>query len=74
MTPHEQAARKDSSAFLHKPTQDADLEAEIAAHLEMAIEENLARGMSPAEARRLAMIQFGGMDVAKSSIGRREGL
>ena len=43
-----------SSAF------DRDLDAEIATHLEFAIEENLQRGLSPAEARREAMVQFGG--------------
>jgi hypothetical protein len=31
---------------------DAELDAEMAAHLELAIEENLQRGMPPEEARR----------------------
>jgi predicted permease len=52
-------------AFVRKPVLDADLEEEIAAHLEMAIEENMARGLSPAEARRVALIGFGGIDQAK---------
>ena len=39
---------------------DTDLDAEVAAHLELAIEENLQRGMSPAEARRQALLKFGG--------------
>ncbi len=33
-------------AFIGKPRLDADLDAELAAHLEMAIEDNLARGLS----------------------------
>src|SRR5208337_2763715 len=51
---------------LFRPTQlDQDLEAEMASHLELAIEENLRSSMSPAEARRQALIQFGGTQQAK---------
>jgi hypothetical protein len=35
-----------------KPPLDAHLEAEIAAHIEMAIEENIQRGLTPQEAHR----------------------
>lgn len=52
-------------SFFRKPQRDADLEAEIAAHLEMAIEENLQRGLTPVEARRQALIRFGGIEPAK---------
>ncbi len=48
-------------AFLRKAPLDADLDAELAAHLEFAIEDNLRRGMSPMEARRQALIRFGGV-------------
>jgi predicted permease len=51
--------------FFDKPPLDADLEAEIAAHIEMAIEENIQRGLTPLEARRQALIRFGGIDLAK---------
>jgi predicted permease len=53
------------SSFFRKPHLEADLEAEIAAHLEMAIEENLRRGLTPLEARRQALVRFGGMDLVK---------
>jgi putative ABC transport system permease protein len=43
---------------------DKDLDAELAAHLELAIEENLQRGLSPEEARRQALIRFGGKQQA----------
>ena len=43
---------------------DTELDAEMAAHLELAIEENLQRGMPPEEARRQALIRFGGMEQA----------
>ena len=44
---------------------DDDLDAEIAAHLDLAIEENLMRGMSAKEARRQALLRFGGARQAK---------
>ena len=53
------------SAFFRKPQLDADLEAELAAHLDLAIEENLERGMPPNEARRRALIGIGGIEQAK---------
>jgi len=52
-------------AFFRKRALDADLDAELAAHLEMAIEDNLARGLSFDESRRLALISIGGMEQAK---------
>src|SRR5215472_5997465 len=44
---------------------DRDLDAEMCAHLEFAIVENLERGLSPAEARRQALLRFGGSRQAK---------
>jgi predicted permease len=52
-------------AFFVKPALDADLEAEIAAHIDFAVEENLRRGLTPLEARRQALIRFGAVDTAK---------
>ena len=43
---------------------DKDLKAEMASHLEMAMEENLKAGMDPEEARRRARIDFGGTEQA----------
>jgi len=51
--------------FFRKERMDTDLDAEIAAHLEFAIEENVKRGMSAEEARRQALIRFGGVEQAK---------
>jgi predicted permease len=61
-------------SFFRKPALDADLEAEIAAHLEMAIEENIQRGLTPLEARRQAFIRFGGVDLAKDKQREARGL
>ncbi len=44
---------------------DRELDAEMASHLEMAIEENMRRGLSREEARREAMVQFGGVQQAR---------
>jgi predicted permease len=44
---------------------DADLDAELAAHLEMSIADNLRQGMSPEEARRRALVRLGGIEQAK---------
>jgi predicted permease len=43
---------------------DHDLGAEMSAHLEMAVEENVKNGMSAEEARRQALIHFGGTQQA----------
>jgi predicted permease len=41
---------------------DSELEAELASHLELAIEENIQHGMPAGEARRQALIRFGGTE------------
>src|ERR1039457_3910931 len=61
-------------SFFRKPVLDLDLEAEITAHLEMAIEENIQRGMAPVEARRQALIRFGGLEPAKEKQREARGL
>ena len=60
--------------FFGKKTRDADLEAEVATHMDLAIEENLRRGMSPQEARRQAMLRFGGVQQAKEEHRETRGL
>jgi len=44
---------------------DDDLRAEMASHLEFAVEENLRRGLSPEDARREALVRFGGVEQAR---------
>ncbi|MGE5646509.1 MAG: ADOP family duplicated permease [Acidobacteriota bacterium] len=48
-------------AFFAKSRLDDELGQEMQAHLEFAIEENLRRGLAPEEARRQALVRFGGM-------------
>ncbi len=52
-------------AFVRRSPLDADLDAELAAHLEMAIEDNIAHGLPAAEARRLALVSLGGIEQAR---------
>ncbi|HEX3471671.1 MAG TPA: ABC transporter permease, partial [Silvibacterium sp.] len=61
-------------SFFRKEPLDRDLNAELASHLEFAIEENLHRGMSPEEARRQALIRFGGVMQAKEQQRETRGL
>jgi predicted permease len=58
------------AARFHRARLDQDLDAEMFAHLGLAIKENLQNGMSPAEARRQALIHFG--DTRQAKERRRE--
>jgi predicted permease len=53
------------ASFFRKTPLDQDLDAEMAAHLEFAVEENIQRGLTPQDARRHALIRFGGVEQAK---------
>src|SRR3954470_1144002 len=44
---------------------DHDLDTEMASHVQFAVEENIKSGLSPEEARRQALIRFGGFEQAK---------
>jgi predicted permease len=61
-------------SFFRKSQLDADLEAEIASHIEQATEDNIERGLTPLEARRQALVHFGGIDLAKDKQREARGL
>jgi predicted permease len=61
-------------AFLRKAPLDRDLSEEMASHLEFAVEENICSGLTPTEARRQAMIQFGGVMQAQERHREARGL
>ena len=61
-------------SFFRKEPLDQELNAEMASHLEFAVEENLRRGMSAEEARRQALIRFGGIMQAKEQHRETRGL
>ena len=53
---------------------DRELAEELESHIQMHIEDNLRRGMSPQEARRDALIKLGGLESTKESYRERRGL
>ena len=53
---------------------DRELAEELASHLRMDIEERIARGEAPAEARRQALLRSGGIDVATESVRAQRGV
>jgi predicted permease len=61
-------------SFFQQSQRDSDLDAEMAAHLELATEENLRQGMSADEARRQAMVRFGGVAQAREKHDEARGL
>lgn len=48
-------------ALLFRSREDRELEEELQFHLDMQTEENIRRGMDPAEARRQAVLRLGGL-------------
>lgn len=61
-------------SFFGRAEQDRELDAEMSAHLELAIEENLERGLSALEARRQALVRFGGQQQTRESHREARGL
>ena len=61
-------------AFFQKEPLDRELDSEMAAHLDMAIEENVRSGMTPEEARRQALVDFGGVQQAREHQRAARGL
>src|SRR6266550_7339324 len=60
--------------LFRKERGDRDLAAEMESHLQLHIEDNLRAGMSPAEARRQALIKLGGIEQTKEIYRDRRGL
>jgi putative ABC transport system permease protein len=53
------------SRLFHRRKQDAQLDSELRFHVEQHTADNIAAGMSPEEARRRALAQFGGLEYIK---------
>lgn len=49
-------------AFVHRDAHDASMDTEMRHHIECEIADRVARGLSPDEARRTALRDFGGID------------
>src|SRR6185437_10179962 len=52
-------------SLFYRGSADAELDAEFQSHLEHEIAANISAGMSPAEARRAALLKFGGVEQLK---------
>jgi predicted permease len=59
---------------LHKTKHDRDFAEEIKSHLQLHVDDNLRAGMSPAEARRQAVLKLGGIESSKESMRDVRGL
>src|SRR2546425_8296835 len=60
--------------LFNKQRRDRELEDEIESHLQLHIDDNLRLGMTLEEARRQAMLQFGGIESTKESYRDQRGL
>lgn len=69
---HDLAARL--STIGRRARLERELDAEMAAHVEMAVDELVAQGVPPAEARRRALARFGGRDAAREAHRDARGL
>ena len=58
-------------AFFGERKLDDELDEELLAHIEFAVEENLRRRMSPQDARREALLKLGGVAQVKESYRRQ---
>jgi len=62
------------AALFRRRQLEHDLDEELRSHLEMAIEFNLRKGMSPSNARREALRSFGGVEQTKEVYREQRGL
>lgn len=62
------------AALFRRRKLDEDLDEELRAHIDLAVEENLRRGMSSQEARTAALCEFGSVTQTKERYRVRRGL
>jgi putative ABC transport system permease protein len=62
------------AALFRKEQHDRELAEELESHLQMHIEDNLRSGLNPAEARRQALIELGGIEQTKENYRDRRGI
>jgi macrolide transport system ATP-binding/permease protein len=60
--------------FRRRRFDDDDLDAELRSHLEMAVEQNLRKGMTDEDARREALLSLGGVEQTKEICRDQRGL
>ena len=68
------AVRARLRLLFHRSRLDTEMDAELHFHLDQQVAENEATGLSPREARRRALMVFGGVDSVKESCRDQRGL
>jgi predicted permease len=63
-----------TQAFFRTAELDADFDQELASHLDMLAEDNVRSGMTPAEARRAAILRLGGVESTRQKHRDARGL
>lgn len=61
-------------ALFRRPSLDRELDAELRSHLEMAVERNLVQGLNHEQARRQALLDFGGLEQTRQIYRERRSL
>jgi putative ABC transport system permease protein len=56
------------TGWFHRDRREQDFAQELESHLQLHIDDNIRAGMSPEEARRQALIKFGGVEGTKESV------
>ena len=56
------------TGMFRRGRQDREMAQEFESHLQMHIDDNIRAGMSPEQARREALMKFGGVEAAKESV------
>jgi hypothetical protein len=54
--------------LFNKDRKDRELKEELESHIQLHTEDNIRSGMTPVEARRQAMIKFGGIESVKEGV------
>jgi predicted permease len=62
------------AALFRRKELDAELDEELQSHIDFAFEENVARGLSEEEARRAALVRFGGVTQTREAYRVRRGM
>jgi putative ABC transport system permease protein len=60
--------------FFRKPARDRDVQDELSSHLQLHIDDNLRRGMTPEAARRDALLKLGGIEQTRELVRVQQSL
>src|SRR5260370_41295901 len=60
--------------LFHRSRLDHEISAELQAHIDLRTDDNIARGMSPEEARREAVLRFGNPTATRERVAARDSI